>query len=138
MAQADGAAQAGLSRDFEETDGAGKGLDTLLKDSRGEFQPNYIQRVDPLRGRVLGSLDRYSIYPGSHYVTPRQQLNRAITNIRDELNQRLEEQVMRMPEMGVGALQLRLQGLAQQAAQEARPAGSPEGEQGKVIWSMSH
>jgi excinuclease ABC subunit B len=49
-----------------------------------------IHEVDPLRGKVLGSLDRYSIYPGSHYVTPRQQLDRAITSIREELKERLE------------------------------------------------
>jgi excinuclease ABC subunit B len=48
-----------------------------------------IHEVDPLRGKVLGSLDRYSIFPGSHYVTPRQQLDRAITGIREELKERL-------------------------------------------------
>ncbi len=48
-----------------------------------------ISRVDPLRGRVLGSLDRYAVYPGSHYVTPKQQLNRAIDAIRLELRERL-------------------------------------------------
>jgi excinuclease ABC subunit B len=48
-----------------------------------------IHEVDPLRGKVLGSLDRYSIYPGSHYVTPRQQLDRAISGIREELKDRL-------------------------------------------------
>src|SRR5688572_30562306 len=48
-----------------------------------------ISRVDPIRGKVLGSLDRYSVYPGSHYVTPRQQLNRAIQGIREELRERL-------------------------------------------------
>jgi excinuclease ABC subunit B len=49
-----------------------------------------ISEVDPLRGKVLGSLDRYSIFPSSHYVTPRQQLNRAIEGIREELRDRLE------------------------------------------------
>jgi excinuclease ABC subunit B len=49
-----------------------------------------IHEVDPLRGKVLGSLDRYSIFPGSHYVTPRQQLDRAISGIREELKDRLE------------------------------------------------
>jgi excinuclease ABC subunit B len=49
-----------------------------------------IHEVDPLRGKVLRSLDRYSIFPGSHYVTPRQQLDRAITGIREELKERLE------------------------------------------------
>ena len=48
-----------------------------------------IREVDPIRGRVLGSLDRYAVYPGSHYVTPRQQLDRAINAIRNELKERL-------------------------------------------------
>jgi excinuclease ABC subunit B len=48
-----------------------------------------IHEVDPVRGRVLGHLDRYAVYPGSHYVTPRQQLSRAIAGIREELKARL-------------------------------------------------
>ncbi len=49
-----------------------------------------ISEVDPLRGRVLGSLDKYSVYPGSHYVTPRTLLDRAIQGIREELRERLD------------------------------------------------
>jgi excinuclease ABC subunit B len=49
-----------------------------------------LSEVDPLRGRVLGQLDRYAVFPGSHYVTPRQQLARAIEAIRGELRERLE------------------------------------------------
>ncbi|MCC6216029.1 MAG: excinuclease ABC subunit UvrB [Polyangiaceae bacterium] len=49
-----------------------------------------IREVDPVRGRVLAELDRYALYPGSHYVTPRQQLERATATIREELRQRLE------------------------------------------------
>jgi excinuclease ABC subunit B len=49
-----------------------------------------IHEVDPLRGRVLRSLDNYAVYPGSHYVTPRQHLNRAIESIREELLERLK------------------------------------------------
>ncbi len=49
-----------------------------------------ISEVDPVRGRVLGSLDRYSVFPGSHYVTPRQQLQHAIDAIREELRERLD------------------------------------------------
>jgi excinuclease ABC subunit B len=49
-----------------------------------------IREVDPLRGRVLGQLDKYAVYPGSHYVTPRQQLARSIEGIRNELRERLE------------------------------------------------
>jgi len=48
-----------------------------------------LQRVDPLRGRVLGSLERYSVFPGSHYVTPKDQMSRAISGIRLELRDRL-------------------------------------------------
>ncbi|MEZ4229668.1 MAG: excinuclease ABC subunit UvrB [Polyangiaceae bacterium] len=49
-----------------------------------------ISEVDPLRGRVLGSLDRYAVFPGSHYVTPQQHMRRAIEAIRAELRERLE------------------------------------------------
>ncbi len=49
-----------------------------------------ISAVDPVRGRVLESLERYAVYPGSHYVTPRQQLQRAIESIREELRERLD------------------------------------------------
>jgi len=49
-----------------------------------------IREVDPLRGRALGSLDKYAVYPGSHYVTPRQQLQRSIEAIREELRERLD------------------------------------------------
>ncbi|HVW29887.1 MAG TPA: excinuclease ABC subunit UvrB [Polyangiaceae bacterium] len=48
-----------------------------------------IREVDPIRGKVLNSLDKYAVFPGSHYVTPRQQLNRAIGGIREELKARL-------------------------------------------------
>jgi excinuclease ABC subunit B len=46
--------------------------------------------VDPVRGKVLGRLDKYSVFPGSHYVTPRQQLQKAIDAIRIELRERLD------------------------------------------------
>jgi excinuclease ABC subunit B len=49
-----------------------------------------ISEVDPLRGKIRGSLDRYAVYPGSHYVTPRQQLQRAVEAIRAELRERLD------------------------------------------------
>ncbi|HEY8944784.1 MAG TPA: excinuclease ABC subunit UvrB, partial [Polyangiaceae bacterium] len=49
-----------------------------------------IAEVDPIRGKVIRSLDRYAVYPGSHYVTPRQQLERSIRDIREELRERLD------------------------------------------------
>src|SRR3984885_12663117 len=49
-----------------------------------------IREVDPLRGRIMGTIERYAIYPGSHYVTPQQQMRKAITSIREELRERLD------------------------------------------------
>src|SRR5262245_14576398 len=61
---------------------------------RIEFFGDEIERlseIDPMRGKVLTDVDRYGIYPGSHYVTPEQQRMRAIESIRAELGQRLAE-----------------------------------------------
>jgi excinuclease ABC subunit B len=49
-----------------------------------------IKVVDPLRGKVKDTLERYAIYPGSHYVTPQEQMRRAIEAIRVELRERLD------------------------------------------------
>jgi len=49
-----------------------------------------IREVDPIRGKAKGNLDRYAIFPGSHYVTPQEQMRRAIGQIRDELRDRLD------------------------------------------------
>lgn len=45
---------------------------------------------DPLTGRLLQKLSRYTIYPSSHYVTPRSTTLRAIETIKAELRERLE------------------------------------------------
>ncbi|MGZ5966844.1 MAG: excinuclease ABC subunit UvrB [Polyangiales bacterium] len=50
-----------------------------------------IKQVDPMRGIVRGELKEYSIYPGSHYVTPEAQRAKALQSIRDELQERLAE-----------------------------------------------
>ena len=46
---------------------------------------------DPLRGRRLEALDQVAIYPASHYVTPKETLQRAIEGIRTELIARLDD-----------------------------------------------
>jgi excinuclease ABC subunit B len=46
---------------------------------------------DPLTGEVLKRLARYTIYPKSHYVTPREQLLTAVEAIKVELKERLEQ-----------------------------------------------
>ncbi|MDH3285797.1 MAG: helicase-related protein, partial [Acidobacteriota bacterium] len=50
-----------------------------------------IRKIDPLRGTTVEELDRFPIYPNSHYVTPRERLKSAITAIRSELDERLLE-----------------------------------------------
>ncbi len=50
-----------------------------------------ISEIDPLRGKILRKIDEVSIFPGSHYVTPRDQLARAMTGIKEELRPRLVE-----------------------------------------------
>ncbi len=47
--------------------------------------------VDPLRGRRVGRLRSILVPPASHYVTPRDVLERAIRSIQDELRERLAE-----------------------------------------------
>ncbi|MDH5543648.1 MAG: excinuclease ABC subunit UvrB [Nitrospinota bacterium] len=44
-----------------------------------------ISRVDSLTGKVIQKLQRAPIYPGSHYVVPKQTLDKAIHDIRQEL-----------------------------------------------------
>ncbi len=44
---------------------------------------------DPLTGEVLKRVQRLTIYPKSHYVTPRQTLLDAVDRIKDELRERL-------------------------------------------------
>ena len=50
-----------------------------------------IQRVDVLTGRVLEDLESAVVYPGSHYVLPADQMNRALQGIRGELQVCLEQ-----------------------------------------------
>ena len=49
-----------------------------------------IQLFDPLTGRVRQKIPRFTVYPGSHYVTPRGTVLRAIETIKEELRDRLE------------------------------------------------
>jgi excinuclease ABC subunit B len=45
---------------------------------------------DPLTGEILRKVPRYTVYPGSHYVTPKARLIGAIDQIREELRDRLK------------------------------------------------
>jgi len=50
-----------------------------------------IKEIDPLRGKVLGTLEKMSIFPSSHYVTSGERRQSAIVAIREELRGRLIE-----------------------------------------------
>jgi excinuclease ABC subunit B len=50
-----------------------------------------LQLVDPLRGRALARIERATIFPSSHYVTPEAERKRALGTIQAELAERLAE-----------------------------------------------
>jgi len=54
-------------------------------------QVESIQLFDPLTGRVRQKIPRFTVYPSSHYVTPRATVLRAVETIKTELRERLEE-----------------------------------------------
>ena len=47
--------------------------------------------IDPLSGKPREKLNRVTIYPATHYVTPREKVETAIASIRAELAERLKE-----------------------------------------------
>ncbi|WP_251369407.1 excinuclease ABC subunit UvrB [Polynucleobacter sp. MWH-Spelu-300-X4] len=49
-----------------------------------------LQFFDPLTGRIRQKIPRFTIYPSSHYVTPRETVLRAIETIKTELRERLD------------------------------------------------
>jgi len=49
-----------------------------------------LQFFDPLTGKVVQKIPRFTIYPGSHYVTPRETVLRAIESIKVELRERID------------------------------------------------
>lgn len=50
-----------------------------------------ISEIDPLTGEVLGKIGKTVIFPASHYVSDRENLNRAVGDIREELRLQLEK-----------------------------------------------
>ena len=61
---------------------------------RVELFDDEVERLslfDPLTGEILRRLARYTVYPKSHYVTPREQLLSAVDAIKIELKDRLKQ-----------------------------------------------
>jgi excinuclease ABC subunit B len=49
-----------------------------------------LQLFDPLTGRIRQKIPRFTVYPGSHYVTPRDQVVMAVETIKTELAERIK------------------------------------------------
>ena len=49
-----------------------------------------LQLLDPLTGRVVQKIPRFTVYPSSHYVTPRDKVLAAVETIKLELSDRLK------------------------------------------------
>ena len=52
-----------------------------------------LQLFDPLTGRIRQKVPRFTVYPSSHYVTPREKVVSAVESIKIELGERLKELV---------------------------------------------
>ena len=52
-----------------------------------------LQLFDPLTGRIKQKIPRFTVYPSSHYVTPRDKVLTAVETIKLELSERLQQLV---------------------------------------------
>ncbi|MEN9586456.1 MAG: hypothetical protein RIT15_31, partial [Pseudomonadota bacterium] len=50
-----------------------------------------LQLFDPLTGRIKSRIPRFTVYPASHYVTPRDRVVAAIETIKEELRERAKQ-----------------------------------------------
>ena len=66
-------------------------LDTALRVEFFGDEIDSLKKIDPLTGEKLGSLDRFDLYPASGFITPRESIERAIPDIRKELEDRVAE-----------------------------------------------
>jgi excinuclease ABC subunit B len=64
--------------------------ETALRLSLFDDEVESLQLFDPLTGQVLQKVARFTVYPSSHYVTPRETVLRAIEAIKVELREAIE------------------------------------------------
>ncbi|MFZ9150294.1 MAG: excinuclease ABC subunit UvrB, partial [Burkholderiales bacterium] len=64
--------------------------ETAVRVSLFDDEVESIQIFDPLTGHILQRVSRFTVYPSSHYVTPRATTLRAIEAIKVELRERIE------------------------------------------------
>lgn len=64
--------------------------ETALRISLFDDEVERLDLFDPLTGQIQRRLSRFTVYPSSHYVTPRDTTLRAIEFIKQELRERIE------------------------------------------------
>ncbi len=64
--------------------------ETAVRVSLFDDEVDGLSLFDPLTGQVLHKATRFTVYPSSHYVTPRDVVLNAVENIKVELADRLE------------------------------------------------
>ena len=64
--------------------------ETAVRVSLFDDEVESMTLFDPLTGRTLRKVSRYTVYPSSHYVTPRSTTLRAIETIKAELRERMD------------------------------------------------
>ncbi|MGS2722694.1 excinuclease ABC subunit UvrB [Porticoccus sp. GXU_MW_L64] len=68
--------------------------DSEFEALRVELFDDELERLsvfDPLTGEILRQVPRFTVYPKTHYVTPRQTILEAVEHIKEELAERLEQ-----------------------------------------------
>ncbi|OIQ98538.1 UvrABC system protein B [mine drainage metagenome] len=64
--------------------------ETAVRISMFDDEVESITLFDPLTGQVFNKIQRYTVYPSSHYVTPRETTIRAVEKIKHELKDRVD------------------------------------------------
>ncbi len=64
--------------------------ETAIRVSLFDDEVESLSVFDPLTGHILQRVSRFTVYPSSHYVTPRATTLRAIEHIKEELRERIE------------------------------------------------
>lgn len=65
--------------------------DLAVRISMFDDEIESLSLFDPLTGKVRQTVPRFTVYPGSHYVTPRDTVLRAIETIKEELRTRVKQ-----------------------------------------------
>ena len=64
--------------------------ETAVRLSMFDDEVESITLFDPLTGQIFNKIQRYTVYPSSHYVTPRETTIKAMEKIKSELRDRVD------------------------------------------------